>query len=191
MNEFDKKIKKIAKAVDVPIWLVKESLGIPLVKISDSSFALVKLAYLDADNDSEEQRVAFEKLSLMLMQELETSSLSRTKEIYELSIEFQIPEIKIEALDHWNDLSSDEVAAAKNYEALEIAHDRSHPSSSARREAIEKQIKFVERDYSKAHTFTSLVKACKHAPKDSDIQRLIIKTIFQRYFEHGDGPALE
>lgn len=191
MKEFDKKINKIAKSVDLPIWLVKESLGIPLAKMPDNSFSVIKLAYLDADNDSEEQRVAYEKICLMLKQELRSSNLLRTKEIYELAIEFQIPEIKIDALYHWNDLSTDEVAVAKNYEELELAHDRAHPSSSARRDAIEKQTKFAERDYLRAHTFPGFVNACKHAPRNSDLQRKIIKTIYERYFERGDGSALE
>lgn len=191
MNDLDKKIRKLAHLCDAPTWLIKESIGIPLEHLSAESFREIKMAYVDADEDSEEQHVAFEKLRSMLLTELKTSRLTRTKEIYDLAIEFNIHDVKVEALHHWNDLSLDEVQTAKNYEQLDLAYERAHSSSSAKRAALEKRAQWAEEDFKKAHTFDRMLKACKNAPQGSETKRKIIKEIYQRYFETGSGPALD
>jgi len=46
-------VKNLAKLLDVPIWLVKESVGIKLEECHSGSIEEVKMAYLDADKGSE------------------------------------------------------------------------------------------------------------------------------------------
>lgn len=191
MNEQERRIRKIAHLLKVPAWLVKESVGIPLEQLRDFSFLAVKTTFIDADEGSEEQHVAREKMCAILMAELKSSSLLRTKTIYELSLEFELHEIKIEASHRWNDLSHEEVLAAKDYEQLSLAYERTHPGSGARRAASEKMAKWAERDFSKAKTFDQKIRACKNAPNKSEAKRLMIKIVYEQYTETGDGPALE
>ncbi|MFZ4632124.1 MAG: hypothetical protein ACOYL8_02870 [Patescibacteria group bacterium] len=191
MKDLEKKIGRISRILGVPTWLVKESIGIPLESLSDYSYQAVKTAYIDSDEGSEEQRASLERLISMLATELKSSSLLRTKEIYDLALEFHINEIKVEAFHRWDDLSLEEVVEARDYKELRIAYDRTHISGSARRAAIEKRAQWAKQEFLKAHTFDKLSKACKHAPEESDIQREIIKAIYELYFKDGGGPTLE
>jgi len=182
VDEFGKKIKRLSQICGAPIWLVKESLGIPLETLPNASFEDLKMVCIDADEDSEEQYVALEQIRLMFLIDLKSSSLSRAKEIYELALELDLGDVKIEASQRWNDLSLDEVKRAKDYEQLDLASERAHPNSSAKRAALEKRAQWAERDFLKAHTLESMSQACRNAPQRSEIKKEIIKEIYIRYF---------
>ena len=175
----------------LPSWLIKEAIGLPLPECNRSSFEEIKRNYIDADKNSEEERAYFNNFSILLKKKLELGNLEIAKEIYEISIELEMDEIKELALSRWNDLSSEEVAMAKTYSGLDLAYDRSHKNSQARREVVSKKIQWATREFFEANTLIRLQKACSHAPENSEIQKRIIKEIYQRYFEHGDGLASE
>lgn len=178
------KIEDLAKLLDVPAWLVKESLGIPLEECSALTLEQAKVAYIDADKGNEEERAAWLKLEALLKVALKTDKIEELVEIYSLAKEYKIHDVEIDALHRWDDLSAEEVAEAQIDEELKKAFERTPKDSGSRRAAIEKKSQWALKDLNEAITLEDCIEAGKRAPKDSDTKRYIIKKIYDSFFKN-------
>jgi MoaA/NifB/PqqE/SkfB family radical SAM enzyme len=177
------RIKDLARLLDVPTWLVKESLGMPLEECPANSVEEAKLDYIYADKESEEERAALKKLNAFLLKIITTANIEKIQEVYSLAREFGIYEIEVAALYKWNELARECVDKAKTDEELKMAYEKTPKNSSSRRAALEKKSRWALKSLEEARTLDEYVRACKRAPKDSDTKRYIIKYIYDSFFK--------
>jgi len=177
-------VKNLAKLLDVPIWLVKESVGIKLEECHSGSIEEVKMAYLDADKGSEEERTAQEKLKMLLLNQLKNVGTKGMKDIYYIAKELEIYEVEIAAFHSWDELAMEYVEKAQTDEELKLAYDNTPKNSNSRRAAIEKKSKWSLNDLKQAKSLDEHIRACKRAPNNSEAKRVAIRHIFEDFFEN-------
>jgi len=133
-------MNKLAALLDVPIWLVKESLGIPFEKCTSSSLGSAILALENADRDSDEERAAFIKAEELILESLEkVSSIESLKELYSTAHRFlRGSEAEKKILKKWNEISLKLLEAAGDNISRIIKICRDSPrDSEAKKKAIQ------------------------------------------------------
>jgi hypothetical protein len=177
-------VKKMVHLLDVPTYLVKEVVGLPLENCFLNSIEELKMAFIDADEDSEEWWVVGEKLRSLLVKEIKKNNLEKIKEIYFLAKELEFPDVEIIALRYWDDLALEEVEKAITDEELKVAFGKTPKTGNSRRIALEKKSQWALKDFDAAKNLAEAAKACKRAPKNSEAKRFIVKGIYDLYFKN-------
>jgi len=135
-----KQINKLATLLGVPVWLVKESLGVPFEKCTVNSLNKAILALEDADIDSDEERAAFIRLEELILENLEkASAIDTLRELHAISHKFMRgSEIERKLLVAWDDKSLELLEKTNNIDRLIEICKNSPRFGKARKEAIRK-----------------------------------------------------
>ena len=136
-----KQIKKLAALVDAPIWLIKESLGIPIEKCTAHSLTYAILALENADSDTDEERAAFLRMEEILLDSLlKEPSVDKLREIFLVAHKFMRgSQIEKDILDKWDEEALTLITAAgDNVSRLVKICKASPKKGKAKRIAIKK-----------------------------------------------------
>lgn len=175
------KIKKIAELLGEPIWRIKEALGIDDNKTYSSlSINELKIAFRDADPDSEEEYFIQKEFERRLGTEISSGIFNRIRDAYFLALELELEKSKLEAFQAWDELAIREVEKAVSYEDLKIACDRAPKSGRARILARQKKEAILMKALDQARTIGEYVDIFKKAPAGSKIRSLAAKNIYDR-----------
>jgi len=146
-----------------------------------SSFSekYLKIAFRDSAPESKEEYYAQKELERRMNIEIDSGVFNKIRDAYFLAVELELEQVKLQALQAWDNLSLEEIVQASSYEEIKIACERAPKSGRARILAHERKNAILEKQYDQANNLEDYIAIFKKAPFGTNLKTQLAKKIFE------------